>query len=99
MYFWGFCCLGHLLLAIVFGCLGDDVECLCVLPRTRVQISLSPPYLRCLYVHVQLCYGLGLACVAMVLGLSRGWIIAVLGISESLGSESPLCCCFLPNYR
>ena len=82
MHFWGFCYLGHLLVAFVHGCLGDDVVCLCVLSRTRVHVSLSPPYLRRIYVHVQPCYELGLAYVPMVLGLLRMRSVAVLEMGE-----------------
>ena len=45
--------------------------CLFVLARSRVHVSLSPPYLRCIYEHVQPCYELTLACVHVVLGLLR----------------------------
>ena len=89
MHFWGLCCLGHILVAIVLGYLGDDVECLCVLSRTRVHVSLPLPYSRCIYVHVQPCYGLGLACVLVVPVLLGMWGIAVFGMGEVLDRESP----------
>ena len=77
MQFLGFCCLGHPLVASVLGCLGGDVYCLCVLSRTRVRVSLSPPYSCGIFVHVQPCYELGLVCVPVVLGLLRMWCVDV----------------------
>jgi len=56
--------------------------CLCVLARSRVQVSLSPPYLRFIYVHVQPCYAMGLACVHVVPGLLKMWGVVVLGMGE-----------------
>jgi len=71
MQFWGFCCIEHLLVSIVLGFWGDGVDRLCVLSLTRLQFYLSPLFLRYIYVHVQPCLELWLACVPVVLGLLR----------------------------
>jgi hypothetical protein len=78
MHFLGSYWIGHLLVAIVHGCLLDGVECLCVMFRTRGHVFILSPCMLWLYVHVQLCYVLRLACDPLVLELLRVWGVAVL---------------------